>query len=202
MRVLKCLLVCGLIFGAVAVFILHEPQLVNKVLHRALPAKLDLLRRVSGWKGSGQAAGGARSRLERLGGEPAFIICEHYGFTSQITFYLPDAKRLVRSDPLVFFEAGGPPQNQFYFWPSYLDRKGQNAIFVRQVDPPALRPDWLARWWHHDPNLLILDYPPARPPPPAIQRQFESFTDLGFRDIVVNGNIVRRVQLIECHHLR
>jgi hypothetical protein len=103
---------------------------------------------------------------------------------------------------MVFFEAGGPPRNQFYFWPSYVDRKGQNALFVRQVDPPALRPDWLARWWRQDPDIFIHDKPPALPPPPEIQRQFELFTDLGIRNIVANGNIVRRVQLIECHHLR
>jgi membrane-associated phospholipid phosphatase len=192
----------GLVFGAVAVLILHEPNLVNKIIHRQLPAKLDLLRRVSGWKELAQVAGAARARLAQEDGAPAFIICEHYGFTSQITFYLPEAKSRVRSEPLVFFEAGGPPRNQFYFWPDYLDRKGRSALFVRQVDPPALRPDWLKRWWRRDPDILMLDKPPARPPPAEIQRQFESFTDLGFRDIVANGNIVRRVQLIECHHLR
>jgi membrane-associated phospholipid phosphatase len=199
---LKPLLVGGLIFGAVVVVILHEPNLVNKVLHRKLPAKLDLLRRVSGWKELAEVAGDARSRLEEQGGPAAFIICEHYGFTSEISFYLPEAKSRVRTDPLVFFEAGASPQNQFYFWPSYLDHKGQNALFVRQVDPPKLRPDWFSRWWRHDDNYLILDNPPALPPPAEVQRQFESFTDLGFRNITVRGNIVRRVQLIECHHLR
>lgn len=195
-RVLKPLLIGGLVFGAVVVAILHEPNLVNKVLHRKLPAKLDLLRRVRGWKELAKVAGDARV------GEASFIICEHYGFTSEITFYLPEAKSRVCSNPLVFFEATAQPENQFYFWPAYLDRKGQNALFVRQVDPPALRPDWLSRWWRHDENILMLDNPPARPPPPEIQRQFESFTDLGFRNIVADGNIVRRVQLIECHHLR
>jgi membrane-associated phospholipid phosphatase len=201
-RALKPALVGGLIFGAVAVVILHAPNLVNKVIHRKLPAKLDLLRRVSGWKELAQVAGDARSRLEQKEGAPAFIICEHYGFTSQITFYLPEARSHVRSDPIVFFEAEDRPQNQFYFWPSYLDRKGQNAVFIRQVEPPKLQPDWLSRWWRHDPDILLPDKPPALPPPAELRRQFESFTDLGFKDIVANGNIVRRVQLIECHHLR
>ncbi|HUD48212.1 MAG TPA: glycosyltransferase family 39 protein [Candidatus Baltobacteraceae bacterium] len=201
-RALKPLLNIGLVFGALVVVILHEPNLVNKVLHRKLPAKLDLLRRVRGWKELARVAGDARSRLEQQDGAPAFILCEHYGFTSQISFYLPEAKSRVCSNPLVFFEAAGFPQNQFYFWPSYLDRKGQDALFVRQVDPPALRPDWLSRWWRHDDNILVLDKPPASPLPAEIERQFESFTDLGIRDIVADGNIVRRVQLIECHHLR
>jgi len=202
MRALKPLFIGGLMFGAIVVVILHAPNLVNKVLHRKLPAKLDLLRRVRGWKELAEVAGDARSRLEKEGGAPAFIVCEHYGFTSQISFYLPEAKSRVSSIPLVYFKATDAPENQFYYWPSYLDRKGQNALFVRQVDPPALRPDWVSRWWRHDPDLLILDKPQARPPPGEIQRQFESFTDLGFRDIVADGNIVRRVQLIECHHLR
>ena len=117
-------------------------------------------------------------------------------------FYLPEAKSSVCSNPLVYFEAAGPPQNQFYYWPAYLTRKGENALFVRQIDPPALRPDWLSRWWRRDTNILVFDTPPAQPPPPEIQKQFESFTDLGFKNIVADGNIVRRVQLIECHHLR
>ncbi|HEX4121695.1 MAG TPA: glycosyltransferase family 39 protein [Verrucomicrobiae bacterium] len=195
-RVLKRLLVAGLILGAEVVLVLHEPNLVAKVLHRKLPAKLDLLRRASGWKELAQIAGNA------CDGKSTFIICEHYGFTSEITFYLPEAKRRVQSNPFVFYKATKRADNQFYFWPNYLDRKGENALFVRQVDPPALRPDWLRRWWNHDENLLVLDTPKAEPPPAEIQRQFESFTDLGFRNIVANGNIVRRVQLIECHHLR
>jgi 4-amino-4-deoxy-L-arabinose transferase-like glycosyltransferase/membrane-associated phospholipid phosphatase len=201
-RAFTRLLVGGLVFGAVVVVILHEPNLVNKVLHRKLPAKLDLLRRVRGWKEMAKVVGDARVRFEKEGGAPAFIVCEHYGFTSEISFYLPEAKSRVKSDALVFFEAMSPPQNQFYFWPSYLDRKGQNALFVRQVDPPALRPDWLSRWWRHDDNILILDAPQTYPPPAEIQGQFDSFTNLGYRDIVADGDIVRRIQLIECHHLR
>jgi hypothetical protein len=185
-----------LVIGAAAVVLLHEPNLVNKILHRKLPAKLDLLRRATGWKELAQIAGEARD------GNSAFIICEHYGFTSEITFYLPEAKSRVSSDPLVYYEAAASPENQFYFWPNYLNRKGQNALFVRQIDPPALRPDWFSRWWRHDTNILVLDTPRPQPPPPEIRNQFESFTDLGFRNIVADGNIVRRVQLIECHHLR
>jgi 4-amino-4-deoxy-L-arabinose transferase-like glycosyltransferase len=115
MRVLKPLLTGGLVFGAIAVVILHAPNLVNKVLHRKLPPKLDLLRSMHGWKELAEFAGNARSRLEREGGAPAFIVCEHYGFASQISFYLPDAKSRVSSNPLVFFEATDTPENQFYF---------------------------------------------------------------------------------------
>ena len=44
----KPLLGAGLALGAAVVLILHEPNLVNKVLHRKLPPRLDLLHRAHG----------------------------------------------------------------------------------------------------------------------------------------------------------
>ena len=77
----------------------------GKLVHRRkLPARLDMLHRVRGWKEMAQIVGQARQEAAAQG-PPAFIICEHYGFTSQITFYLPEAKSRVSSDPLVFFYA-------------------------------------------------------------------------------------------------
>jgi 4-amino-4-deoxy-L-arabinose transferase-like glycosyltransferase/membrane-associated phospholipid phosphatase len=198
---LKPLLMASVAFGALAVVFMHDSNLANKVLHRKLPARLDLLRRVRGWKETAQIAGQARKNLEKQG-PPAFIICEHYGLTSQITFYLPEAKRRVVSDPLVFFYAPRHPWNQFYFWPNYLDRAGQNALFVRQISLPALRPDWFSRWWRGDPDVFTRDKPDPWPLPPEVQQQFDSFTDLGIKDVVAHGAVVRRVQLFECHHLR
>jgi hypothetical protein len=142
-----------------------------------------------------------RQKLEKQG-VPVFIICEHYGFTSQLTFYLPEAKRRVVTDPLVFFYASQHPWNQFYFWPNYLDRAGQNALLVRQISLPALRPDWLSRWWRREPDILVHDKPDQWPLPLEVQRQFESFTDLGVKNVMVDGAVVRRIQLFECHHLR
>jgi hypothetical protein len=121
--------------------------------------------------------------------------------TSQLSFYLPEAKRQVNTEPLVFFYASAHPLNQFYFWPNYLQRAGQNALFVREIDRPALRPDWLARWWRQDPDIFLPDHPQGGPLPPAVLRQFDSFTNLGVREVLFDGNIVRRVQLIQCRHL-
>ena len=153
-------------------------------------------------------AGQARATLENQG-PPAFIIAEHYGFTSEISFYLPEAKSRVLTDPLVYSYASQTPRNQFYFWPGYLDRKGQNAIFIREAGAPRLRRDWFGRWWHHDADIYDPDPPsdPASgtlpvPPPPEVQRQFDSITYLGVRNVVADGDIVRRAQLFECHHLR
>ncbi|MGA2749887.1 MAG: glycosyltransferase family 39 protein [Verrucomicrobiota bacterium] len=197
----KPLLAAGIAFGAAVVLLLYDPGLVNKVLHRKLPPRLDLLHRVRGWKELAEIAGQARADLEKQG-PPAFIIADHYGFTSEISFYLPEAKSRVLTGPVVFCYASQTPRNQFYFWPGYLDRKGQNAIFIREAERPRLRPGWFSRWWHHDEDIYLQDTPPVPPLPPEVQRQFDSFTYLGLRNVVVGGDIVRRAQLFECHHLR
>jgi len=197
---LRPLLAAGMVFGLLLLVILHAPNLIQKISHRRLPPKLDLLRRVHGWKEMAGMVGQARRELAAEG-PSAFIIAEHYGFTSQLSFYLPEAKRLVNAEPLVYFEAGGPPRNQFYFWPGYLDRHGQNALFVREIALPALRPDWAARWWRRNPDIFLPDHPQGEPPPPEILRQFDSCANLGVRDVVFDGGILRRVQLIQCRQL-
>jgi hypothetical protein len=188
---------CGLLF----VVILHDTNLVNKIIHRRLPPQLDLLHRVHGWKEMARLVGQARRDLAAEGA-PAFVIAEHYGFTSEISFYLPEARSEVNTEPLVYFCAGAHPRNQFFFWPNYLHRTGQNALFVREISRPALRPDWFFRWWRQDPDIFVPGHPPGGRPPPEVMAQFDSFTNLGVRDVVFDGNIVRRVQLIQCRHLR
>jgi hypothetical protein len=196
---LKPILVFGLAFGAVVVIFLHAPNLFEKLLGRPVPAKLDLLHRARGWKEVAALAGQARQDLAAEG-PPAFIIGQDYGITSQIAFYLPEAKSRILTDPLVFFYATSTPENQFYYWPNYLNRTGQNAIFVRDFDRPSLRPNWFSLWWHHDNNIFEPGEPKI-PLPAEVRAQFDSFTDLGVRDIVAHGGLVRRVQLVACRHL-
>ncbi len=198
---LRPLLAGGIALGLLVVVILHDTNLTGKILHRRLPPQLDLLRRVHGWKETARIVGQARRQLAAEG-TPAFIIGEHYGLTSQISFYLPEARSGVPDGPLVYFYATGHPRNQFYFWPNYLPRTGQNALFVRDIATPGLRPDWFRRWCRGEADLFLPDKPPEPPPPPEVVGQFESFTNLGWRDVVFQGAIVRRVQMIACYHLR
>ena len=116
--------------GAFFVITLHDTNLLTKIIHRNLPPKFDLLHRVRGWKQLAQIVGEARQELEAKG-QKIFVIGEHYGFTSQITFYLPEAKTHATNDPFVFCVASPQPQNQFYFWPGYENRLGQTALYVR-----------------------------------------------------------------------
>jgi hypothetical protein len=83
-----------------------------------------------------------------------------------------------------------------------LNRTGQNALFVREIEKPRLRPDWFSRWWDQEGELYLHDVPQTRPLPPEIQREFHSTKDLGIRDVVADGNVVRRIQLFECLGLR
>ncbi|HWD21269.1 MAG TPA: glycosyltransferase family 39 protein [Verrucomicrobiae bacterium] len=184
-RILRPILATGMGVGALAVVLFHDPHLLEKLISRPLPAKFDPLGRVHGWKELAGIVGAARTKLAAEG-PPVFLIGEHYGITSQVTFYLPEAKERVQTDPLVFFYATATPQNQFFYWPNYLDRHGQNAIFFRRLGLPS---------------ESELKNPHSDPPPPEITRQFESVQNLGIRNVVHDGKVVRRVELFACHHL-
>jgi 4-amino-4-deoxy-L-arabinose transferase-like glycosyltransferase/membrane-associated phospholipid phosphatase len=199
----KPLLAAGLGLGFAAVLVMHDPDLLTKILHRAPPPNFDPLRRVLGWKELAQLAGRERRDLEARAGKPAFLICGHYGFASQITFYLPEAKSRVGGEPLVFCYASREPRNQFYFWPDYLARAGQNAVFVCEADRPQLRPGWFFQWWNHGGDLYLPDTPGAPSVPPEVRAQFASITDLGVKDVVSEGKgVLRRVRFFACENLR
>jgi len=122
----------------------------------------------------------ARQKL-KTEGKPVFIIGGHYGITGEITFNLPEARACVRDQPIVYYLNTKTPENQFYFWPGYQDRKGQNAIFVETLD---LNSDKI-----HD-------------PPKELVAEFESVTNLGAFVIKHDGQPVRRIQITECRGLR
>jgi hypothetical protein len=48
----------------------------------------------------------------------------------------------------------------------------------------------------------VNDVPPTQPLPPEVRQEFESIHDLGIKDVVAGGNVVRRIQLFECRNLR
>jgi 4-amino-4-deoxy-L-arabinose transferase-like glycosyltransferase/membrane-associated phospholipid phosphatase len=169
-------LVAGGALGLVTVAILHETDLVGRVSGWRLPARLDPLRRVRGWDATAQVVESARARLEAEG-TPAFVIGDHYGLTSLLTFYLPGARQAASTAPRVYCRTSSRPRNQFYFWPGYDRRQGQNALYVRGTDTP-------------------------KPVPPELSRQFKSVTDLGIHPVLSGDRVVHAVQLFECRDLR
>lgn len=177
---LKPWLVAGLGLGFAAVILGHDTDLVQKLTGRRLPVNQDPLHRVREWSGVARVAGEARQEL-LAEGKPVFIIADHYGLTGEISFYLPEARAAVTREPIVFYQASRVPQNQFFFWPGYEHRQGENAIFVSELD----------RDWQNVP-----------PPPPHLVRAFESVTPLGVRNVLYHDRVLRPLQLFACRGLR
>jgi hypothetical protein len=175
-RAVKGWLCAGLGVGLAVVIVAHETDLVGKITGHPLPPKPDPLTRVRAYKEMAREVGEARLKLLSEG-KPVFIIGNHYGITSQITFYLPEARAGVPDHPLVYFRSSDRAENQFYFWPGYGNRKGQNAIFVRETRTP-------------------------HPPPERIQKEFASVTDLGIHDIKYRDRVFHQIQIFECRGLR
>src|SRR4029077_10342922 len=118
-------------------------------------------------------AGLAREELVAEG-KPVFIITDHYGLAGQISFYLPEAKQAVKETPLVYYKSSDHPRNQFYFWPGYKDRKGENAIYV--VELSRKNPEPLER-----PRAPVAD-------------EFESVSNMGVRNVLYHGGTNRPLQ--------
>jgi membrane-associated phospholipid phosphatase len=171
----------GLILGAFMVVLGHDTNLVKKITGHYLPVKLDPLHRVREWDQVARTVDGARQQL-LTEGKPVFIIADHYGLTGEISFYLPEARKSVTETPLVYYQTSSVPENQFYFWPGYLDRKGENAIYVRELDR---------------------DNPSPFAAPQRLQQEFESVTDLGITNVMYHESfLLRPLQLFACRGVR
>jgi hypothetical protein len=113
--------------------------------------------------------------------KPVFIIGGHYGITGELTFTLPEAKAGLPDHPLVYFQSSKTPMNQFYFWPGYKNRQGQNAIYTQELE------------------FAGTNSPGA---PESLKEEFESVTDKGTVMVMADGQPVRRIQIMECRNLR
>jgi hypothetical protein len=202
-RVAKPFLAIGLALGFFAVAILFQSNLIGKITGQSLPGEKDPLRRVRAWQPTTALVEAQREKLEAEG-RPAFIIADHYGMTGEFTFYLPQAKAALPSEPLVYCADSDEPENQFYFWPDYnyrAGRKGQNAIFATEIDPYRLEPGWPWKWLTHQ-AVGYAKVPPPRTLPKRIAQEFESFTDLGDFEIKYDYRVFRRLHLWACYNLR
>jgi hypothetical protein len=154
---------------------------INKFLaERYLPVNVDPLHRTRGWADVARVAGEARTEL-LTEGKPTFIITDHYGIAGEISFYLPEAKSAVTQTPLVYFRSSPTPKNQFFFWPGFSMRKGENAVFVRELDRKV---------------------PDPKPAPQSLIDEFESVTDMGVRNVMYHGQLLRPLQFFACRNLK
>jgi 4-amino-4-deoxy-L-arabinose transferase-like glycosyltransferase len=169
----------GLLLGFALVIFGHDTDLLSKVSGWRLPVNVDPLHRVREWSGVARVAGDARREL-LAEGKPVFIMADHYGLVGEITFYLLEARTNVAEEPMVYYRSSPVPRNQFYFWPGYNDRKGQNAVFLRELNRDHIEPG---------------------PTPPFLESEFESVTDLGVRKVLYHGRVIRPMQVFACRGL-
>ena len=167
-------LFAGLGLGLPLVVLLHDTNLVAKAIGMPLPPKYDPLRRARGWTEGARIVAQARGELEREG-KPAFVIGDHYGTTSLLSFYIPEERRGVPNRRSVYFHSNPTPMNQYFFWEGYTNRLGQNAVFVSQATEIEAAPE-------------------------TITAEFESVTDLGLHDVVYRGRVLRKLQLFACRN--
>ena len=170
----------GIIVGLVVVLVMHDNSLVPRLSGLQLTSKSDVWARVEAWPETATVVDADRKRLEAEG-KPVFIIGQHYQITGELSFYLPDAKAAIRSNPVVYYMSSKQPDNQFHFWPGYQNRKGQNALFV------------------HEYSATVGEMEPL---PANVAGEFESVEDWGERDIKFEGRVVRRIQLFACRNLK
>ncbi|MSU59048.1 MAG: phosphatase PAP2 family protein [Pedosphaera sp.] len=166
--------VAGIAGGLTAVVLMHDTSIVGKLTSRPIPPNIDPLNRVRGWKETAAAVGVARAKLQAEG-KPVFIIGGHYGITSLVSFYLPESHGVAASAPFVFYYSSARPENQFFFWPGYRDRKGQNAIYVMRREMPV---------------------------PEILTNEFESITPLPPLEVPSHDRPLHTLYLYECRNLR
>jgi len=170
------LLIAGLALGLPVIIVMHDSNLVTKVGGWRMPPRADPCRRVRGWQEASVVLGELRQDLMKEG-RPVFVIGEHYGITSLFSFYLPEGKAAaVAGQPFVYCQSSEHPDNQFYFWPGYGSRRGENAIYVVEVEEPGTAPERLVK-------------------------EFRSVQDLGVRDIPYRGVVFRKLQFFACREL-
>jgi undecaprenyl-diphosphatase len=180
-RWIKPWLKAGVLLGIVMVILGHDTNLVKRITGHYLPVKLDPLHRVREWDKVALAVDQARQQL-LAEGKPVFIIADDYGVTGEISFYLPEARQKIKDAPVVYYQSSPVPENQFYFWPGYTGRSGDNAIYVRELDRNKAVPF---------------------PAPARLQSEFESVTDLGVTNVMYHSQfLLRPLQLFACRGLR
>jgi membrane-associated phospholipid phosphatase len=204
-RLIRPWLAVGIALGLFVVILFHQTALIAKITGSPLPGEIDPTHRARGQRETAEVVESAREKLATQG-QPAFIIADHYGLTGELSFYLPAAHDALKSEPLVYCVDSDKPMNQFYFWANYRYRQhrpGQNAIYASIISPYPLEPGWLWKWLTR--QQVEYDFariPPSPYPPPRMVQEFESVTDLGIQEVRVHDQLIRRLHLWACYHLK
>ena len=179
-RPLRAALIAGLALGLPAVVIGHSTELVGKFTGHLLPVNQDPLHRARGWREVARLAERARRELQAEG-KPVFIIASDDRLAGELSFYLAEPRGGKSEAPLVYCLTTAAPMDQFYFWPGYSVRKGENAVFVLELDR---------------------DDPKPKPAPAQLRQEFDSVEDMGIREVLDHGRVLWRLQFFGCRGLR
>jgi hypothetical protein len=189
------------VFGLLMSAVIYDSDLLGKIIAK-LPGDKDPSHRVRGWPETARLV-----EAERVKFDPnAFIIADHYGTAGLFTFYSPPARTAALADtPLVYCTDEADAINQFFFWDEYdyrAHRQGQNAIYVRRLDPYPLASGWVGKWLKHEPISYREIHQLSRLPW-NMKNEFETVTNLGVREIKLkDGRVFQRVQIFGCYHLK
>jgi 4-amino-4-deoxy-L-arabinose transferase-like glycosyltransferase/membrane-associated phospholipid phosphatase len=193
-------LATGLVAGLAMVVFTSETRLISRVTRAPLPPALNPLVRVRGHGEMARAVGQARRNLAR-DGKPVFIIGDHYGITSLLAFYLPEAKARVADAPIVFCKPSATPRNQYYFWPGYEQtHKGRNALYVRRCKPHKPSSDQLVKRQRNQTDPHAMGVRPE-PPPEWLAKQFSSVKSTGLHVVRYRGQVFHVIEIYECRDL-
>jgi 4-amino-4-deoxy-L-arabinose transferase-like glycosyltransferase/membrane-associated phospholipid phosphatase len=169
-NIVRPLLKFGFVIGAVIVLFMHDTNLTAKLFSFDMPVKIDPLARVRAWSTLAKIVNEERAKTSTH-----FIIGAHYGVTSLLTFYTSETRTAPRGNKLIYALATERPVNQFYFWPNYLDRAGEDALFVQREGASL---------------------------PQELTKQFERIEDLGVHDIIYRGRALHKMHFYAARNLR
>ena len=202
-RLIKPFLGAGLAIGFIAIAFMYDSNLIGKITGQLLPGEKDPSRRARAWVQTSELIENQREKLA-AGGTNTFIIADHYGITSLFTFYSPEAQAALKtSKPLVYSTRNSKPDNQYYFWPEYdyaTQRKGENAIFVTELETFPLESNWLWKWLKREPIAYAKENDAHQPQ--RMMDEFERVEDLGDFQIKVGNRVFRRIHLWACYNLK
>ena len=174
----------GLIIGLLAMMFLTDSGLVKVVTGHSLPATMDPLRRIRGWKETARIVGEARQNLLREG-KPVFILCPEYGTTSELSFYLPEARSALNRQPIAYCRDSDTPITEFHYWSEYQfwKRAGDNAVYF-EVVPLNSRTG--------APSPIPID------PPADLLTKFRSVQNIGRFRADFRGQPMRWIEVFAC----
>jgi 4-amino-4-deoxy-L-arabinose transferase-like glycosyltransferase len=124
-------IVLVLLPGFLMVVLAHFPGLPRYV-GLTLPPRVDLTRRLDGWKELGRAVGAV---LQETRDENLFLFSEHYQIASELAFYVPGQPRVYNID-------AGRRMNQYDIWGGLERLRGRDGLFVTYGDwsaPPPVQ---------------------------------------------------------------